>query len=91
MPDYRETLIRLSHDTQTAEVWTESAALARKLTRRGFAEIGRQGRGVWLKGHARQISFRNPGAVRGSGATRAVPEGLRRHRESVAAAGRGSA
>ena len=36
--DYRETLIRIEHESQTAEVWTEQAGLASRLKKLGFKE-----------------------------------------------------
>lgn len=88
MPDYRETIIRISHEVQEAEVWTESAGLASRLKRLGFKETKQQGRGVWLKGHRKQISFRNRRNNKAPGPKRAIPEGLRKHQEAIRAAKR---
>ena len=78
MQDFRETIIRIDHGSKSAEGWTEQAGLASRLKKLGFKEIKQQGKGVWLLGGRRQISFRKARSSNGSGARKGIPEGLRK-------------
>ena len=82
MPDYRETLIRIDHDSKLAEVWTEQAGLASRLKKLGFKETKQQGRGVWLQGGRKQISFRNVRNNTRKSTSKGNPEALRKAREA---------
>lgn len=47
MPDTNETIIRLDHDTKTAEVWTPNRGLQARLRRLGATPMDRQIGGQW--------------------------------------------
>lgn len=56
--DADEAIVRLDFVGDYAEVWTQRRGLLAHLRRLGFVETDRHGRGVWLRGQVRQISFR---------------------------------
>ena len=81
--DADEAIVRLDSDGDYAEVWTQRRGLAVRLKRLGFVETDRQGRGVWLRGRVRQISFRKPAPVRRIRATTGNLAALSRAREAL--------
>lgn len=76
MPDTRETIVRIDHDLDYSEVWTENQALVKRLLRLGFRQTDQQGKGVWLRGQIRQISFKSTVKRRGIPPTEAAKAAL---------------
>lgn len=74
--DYDETVIRLDYESETAEIWTQRRGLIARLTKCGFSTIRTQGRGVWLTGPIKGVSFRKAVNKRRSGATAAQLKAL---------------
>jgi hypothetical protein len=91
VPDVRETIVRLDYDGDFAEVWTERRSLVVRLQALGFAEVQRQGRGVWLRGGIRQVAFKKPPAVGTSARREASLKALAKAREARSQSRAGSA
>ena len=82
MPDVRETIIRLDHDGNYGEVWTENRGWITRLKRAGFTEVKRQGRGVWLRGGIGQVWIGKSIKRSGHKPTAASLAGLAKAREA---------
>lgn len=70
MPDYRETIIRIDHDTGLAEVWTPYPAVQRLMQRVGGIEENSQIGGKWYRVPVRVLKSGIRFGKRGLGATR---------------------
>jgi len=69
--DADETITRLDHDLNMAEVWTTRKSIVRRLRRLGATQQDRVGPGVWLRIAAPgAIKFRNRCMRKASDATR---------------------
>lgn len=88
MPDYRETIIRIDHDTGLADVWTPYPAFQRLMERVKAAPQNRQLAGQWwqapVKVLSRGIRFGKPRPQVNPEATKANLERLAKARRKVA-------
>ena len=66
--DYHETIIRLDHDTGTAEIWTENRGVLGRAKRNGWQVKKTHQRGVWLSAPLNAILIRKPRTRRPRGA-----------------------
>lgn len=82
--DYDETVIRLDYESETAEIWTQRRGLISRLTKCGFRTIRTQGRGVWLTGPIKGVSFRKAGNLQGNLRTKAQLMALEKARAAKA-------
>jgi len=82
--DSQESIIRLDYLEGCAEVWTERRGLVSRLQRLGFILTQRHGRGVWLTGGIKQVSFRKLGSNQGKPRTGASSEMLAKARAAKA-------
>jgi hypothetical protein len=56
MPDYRETIVRIDHDTGVADVWTPYPAVRRLMERVGAEALDKQIKGQWWRVQAKVLS-----------------------------------
>jgi hypothetical protein len=56
--DTKETIIRLDHRTNMAQIWTQRPGLIAKAKRAGFAVEKEHHGGFWLSGPLKRISIR---------------------------------
>lgn len=80
MPDYREVLIKLDYDSETAEIWCARRTCEGKLKRLGFTQTGQQIGGVWFRGPLRGVTFRSIASLAAKTARKGNPAALAKAR-----------
>lgn len=86
MPDTRETIIRIEHDTGQAEVWTPYPAVIRLMQRVGATPLDKQALGQWWSVDCRLglrgVNFAKIGARQSKPRTEAQIQALQKAHEA---------